>query len=89
MDETRAVARLPNLDIEITYRRLEDDRGEMLSVTLRAQPSFEAFARFAEARLPLWSALALGPWQAWMAMAQAALAMNPLLPRLPGNDDRR
>ena len=35
-DETRATARLPNLDIEILHRRPWDGNEEHLMVTLRA-----------------------------------------------------
>src|SRR3954466_2501905 len=48
-DETRATARLPNLDIEIVHRRPWEGNEEHLVVTLRAVPSFEAFGRFLEA----------------------------------------
>src|SRR5215208_2091397 len=41
-DETRATARLPNLDIEILHRRPWEGNEERLMVTLRAVPSFEA-----------------------------------------------
>ena len=43
-DETRATARLPNLDIEILHRRPWEGNEEQLVVTLRAVPSFEASA---------------------------------------------
>ena len=39
-DDARAVAQLPNLDIEILHRRPWRGDGEMLSITLRAKPSF-------------------------------------------------
>jgi len=44
-DETRATARLPNLDIEILHRRPWEGNEEHLMVTLRALPSFEAWTR--------------------------------------------
>src|SRR3954466_5879994 len=47
-DETRATARLPNLDIEILHRRPWEGNEEHLMVTLRALPSFEAFGRLLE-----------------------------------------
>ena len=37
-DETRATARLPNLDIEILHRRPWEGNEEHLVVTLRAVP---------------------------------------------------
>ena len=67
-DDTHAVARLPNLDIEIHHRRPWQGDAEMLSVTIRAVPSFEAFARFLEASNPMlfWSRMAQLAWSAWL-----------------------
>ena len=42
MDETKAVARLPNLDIELRHRRVPEEAAEYLSISLRAVPSFRA-----------------------------------------------
>ena len=52
-DETRATARLPNLDIEILHRRPWEGNEEQLVVMLRAVPSFEAVGRWLEASNPL------------------------------------
>src|SRR3954451_14184729 len=52
-DETRATARLPNLNIEILHLRPWEGNEEHLMVTLRAVPSFEAFGRLLEASNPL------------------------------------
>jgi hypothetical protein len=72
MDETRAVAHLPNLDIEILRRQLPDEGAEQLLISLRAQPPFEAFTRWLEAAGPPSAWLALNPFLAWQ---QAALAL--------------
>jgi hypothetical protein len=72
MDETRAVAHLPNLDIEILHRRLPDEDAEQLLISLRARPSFEALAGWLEAPGPAAAWLALNPFLAWQ---QAALAL--------------
>jgi hypothetical protein len=72
MDQTRAVAHLPNLDIEILHRRLPDEGAEQLLMSLRAQPSFEAFARWFDEQGPAAAWLALNPFFAWQ---QAALAL--------------
>jgi hypothetical protein len=72
MDETRAVAHLPNLDIEILHRQLPDERAEQLLISLRARPSFEAFGRWLDAPGPAVAWLALSPLLAWQ---QAALAL--------------
>jgi hypothetical protein len=67
-DETRAVARLPNLDIEIIYRRPSEGDEEQMLITLRAVPSFEAFGRFVELANPLlfWMRLMPMPWIPWL-----------------------
>ena len=83
MDETRAVARLPHLDVEVTHRRLAEEDAEQLTISLRAKPSFDAFARSLEAQ-PIWSWLALSPLLVWqqtmMAMWSAPRTGWPWLP---------
>lgn len=74
MTETRAVARLPNLDIEILHRRLPDEAGEQLAISLKAQPSFDAFAHFCQTAGPVWPWLALHPMLAWPIMLRALWA---------------
>ena len=71
MTETRAVAHLPNLDIEILHRRLPDEYAEQFAISLRARPWFEAFARFYGTSMPLWPWVALNPMLAWPAMLRA------------------
>ena len=72
MDETRAVARLPHLDIEIVHRRLEGEQAEHLAISLCATPSFAAFQRHLEAHTPFWPWLALNPFLAWQSLLQQA-----------------
>ena len=43
-EDTRAVARLPNLEIEIRHRHDPEEGAEVLAVTLKATPSFDAAA---------------------------------------------
>ena len=77
MDETRATASLPGLDIELRRRVDETERAEYVSITLRAVPSFEAFGAALQPMLnPFAAPLAL--WQGWMDMAQAF--WRPFLP---------
>jgi hypothetical protein len=71
MEETRAVAHLPHLDIEIRHRQLPDEHAEQVLISLRAQPSFGAFAGWLDAG-PASAWLALNPFLAWQ---QAALAL--------------
>jgi hypothetical protein len=73
MDETKATARLPGLDIELKRRVDEQEGAEYVSVTLRAVPSLEAFAGVLQ---PM--ALPLALWQSWFDMAQAF--WQPFLP---------
>jgi hypothetical protein len=76
IDETRAVANLPGLDIEIRHRRAPEEDAEVVSITMRATPSFDAFA----------TALRSGPALPWLAMAPfgatAAGGFNPFAPWL-------
>lgn len=73
MDETRAVARLPHLDVEITHRR-GADQVEQLSIHLRASPSLRGFADYLEARPVFWPWLAFAPVVAWQQAMQALYA---------------
>jgi hypothetical protein len=51
-DETKATARLPNLDIEIVCGRSLAWDTERITISLQAAPSFAAFGRFLEAANP-------------------------------------
>ncbi|TPV97499.1 MAG: hypothetical protein USCAAHI_03057 [Beijerinckiaceae bacterium] len=64
-EETRAFARLPNLDIEIVHGRSADGNAEHISISLQAVPSFAAFGNFLEAT---------NPFLFWMRFAQTAWA---------------
>jgi hypothetical protein len=76
IDETRAVANLPGLDIEIRHRRAPEENAELVSITMRATPSFDAFA----------TALRGGPALPWLAMAPFGMTavggFNPFAPWL-------
>lgn len=75
-DETRAVARLPNLDIEILHRKRPEEGAEYMSITLRATPSFRAMDEYLNAMGGPMLAM-LSPLS-WMGMAQAF--WQPFLP---------
>jgi hypothetical protein len=89
-DTTRATARLPGLDIEITHRRAVEDDAEQISINLRARPSFEAVGRVVQAANPFafWAQGAQLAWMFWLE-ATRPLALPrvpaPSLPR-PGSD---
>jgi predicted kinase len=72
MEEPRAVAHLPHLEIEIVHRQLPGEQAEQLAISLRATPSLDAFARHLEAQAPMWPWLALNPFLVWQRMLQAA-----------------
>jgi hypothetical protein len=67
-DETRAAARLPNLDIEILHRRSWEGDEEQMVITVSAVPSFEAFVRFLEVTNPLlfWARAMQVVWSPWI-----------------------
>lgn len=92
MDEIRAIARLPHLDIEIRHRRLPEEQAEQLAISLRATPSFEEFARLLE-RQVLWPWLALQPWLMFAQMVQASwqpwLAVSAALQPMTADQQRQ
>ena len=68
MSETRAVATLPNLNIEIRHREAPEERAEYLSITLRATPDLATAAKLLDP-FRLMTTAAFNPWQAWMRLA--------------------
>jgi hypothetical protein len=87
-DETRATARLPNLDIEILHRRPWEGNEEQLVVMLWAAPSFEAFGRLFEASNPFlgWTRMMEAAWSPWVRGISTALSSSFRPPSLPGFD---
>jgi hypothetical protein len=77
MDETKAVAHLPNLAIEIHHRRAPEEAAEYLSISLRATPSFRAMTEHLDAH-----ALQLfNPLNFWLTAFRAAQEFwAPFLP---------
>jgi len=77
LDETRAVARLPHLDVEIRHRRVPEENAELLEISLRAVPSLDAAAalldpfRLADPARLLSTWAAFNPWLlAWLKLGQ-------------------
>jgi len=73
-EETRATARLFNVDVELLRRRPWTGDAEMIAVTVRPVPSVEAFGRLLEATSPflLWArwletVSSLAWWTPWLA----------------------
>lgn len=86
-DATRAVARLPGLDISVEHRRFE--HAEQISIHLQATPSFKAFGDYIDGANPFafWARAAQLAWLPWLAwspwLAPWLNAMRTLLP--PGS----
>jgi hypothetical protein len=81
--ETRAVARLPHLDVKIQHRRPWEGEGEQIVITLQATPSFEAFGEFLESTNPwlLWMGLMRAAWEPGLGgLAAATSALQVLAP---------
>ena len=73
-EETKAVARLPNLDVEILHRRPWQGNEELLTITLRATPSFDAVFDFARTANPMlfWMRAMETAWAPWLRLARIA-----------------
>lgn len=87
MDETRAVAALPHMNIEIRHKSAPEEGAEYLSITLRATPDFETAAGLLDPMrlMTVWASF--NPWLAWMQMMQPLLPQAPTRP-LPGRAAR-
>ena len=95
MDETRAVAKLPHLDIEVRHAKAPDEQAEYLSISLRATPDLATAVGALDPYVLMRAWLQLNPWLAWTRLAWAPLALwgvvgpaaGPSLPpRDPGRD---
>lgn len=87
MDETKVTATLPNLDIEMTRRAAPDGRSELVTIQMRATPSFDAFAQALSPQAMMMPLLAANPFfAAWSRMVTQAWA--PWTRMLPGASDR-
>ncbi|HEX2116508.1 MAG TPA: hypothetical protein VHM01_19040 [Alphaproteobacteria bacterium] len=86
MDDTKATARLPGLDIELKRRVDAEEGSEYVSVSLRGIPSLGAFgAALQPTALTSLASLPFSLWQSWFDMAQAF--WRPFLPQ--GSDRPR
>lgn len=89
MTETRAVAALPNLNIEVLHRQAPEEGAEYLSITLRATPDLATAANLLDPFRLLTGGAAFDPWRAWLRLCDPFGLMrlgNPLLPA-PRNRD--
>ncbi|MBV1798670.1 hypothetical protein [Siccirubricoccus sp. G192] len=73
-NETRAFARLPNLDIAIIHRGAQDHEGEQIMIAFRAAPSLEPLGRLIGPADPLlfWMRLSQMAWNSWLGCLAAA-----------------
>lgn len=85
LEETRATARLPGLDIDIVHRRLPGGEAEQLAITLQAMPSFESLGRLLVLANPFvfWSEVARLVWSTRTDATQALPPSAPSVPALP------
>jgi hypothetical protein len=73
-EETRATARLFNVDVELLHRRPWTGDAEMIAVTVRPVPSIEAFGRLLEATNPFLF------WARWLESLNPLAWWAPWLP---------
>ena len=71
MTETRAMANLPNLNIEILHREAPQEGAEYLSITLRGTPDLGGALGLLDPFRLLGDGgpAAFDPWQAWLRLA--------------------
>ncbi|MFB9266004.1 hypothetical protein ACFFWD_23090 [Bradyrhizobium erythrophlei] len=85
IDVTKASARLPGLDIDITHQQSPGGEWEQVSINVRATPSFEALGRSFEAVDPflLWVQAVRLMWMPWLLTAQTMMLPGGWPRRLP------
>ncbi len=83
-DETRITANLPTSTIEMVVREHQGEGSEVLTISIRATPSFQAVAQAfrPEALMlanpfTLWMRMATLAWQPWLQLAGAATQVRP------------
>jgi hypothetical protein len=81
MTETRAIARLPQLEIEIRHRQAAEEGAEYLSINLRATPGFQAAAQMLDPFRLVQSWAMLNPFLFWGSLLTSA--SRPARPTLP------
>ena len=72
MDETKIIANLPALDIEITRQHDPDDNARITTIQMRAGPPFGMAAQFMSPMAATMGAMAANPAVAWARFMQAA-----------------
>ncbi len=77
MTETRAVAKLPHVDIEILHREAPEEGAEYLSITLRGTPDLATAGRMLDPFRLLAATTPLNPFQLWLQLARPWLMWQP------------
>ena len=88
MSETRAVANLPNLNIEILHREAPEEGAEYLSITLRGTPDLATAASLLDP-FPCWAPRPFEPWQAWLRLVDPFGLWRAAAAMLAGPRQRR
>ncbi len=99
MDETKIIANLPALDIEITRQHDPDDNARTMTIQMRAGPSFDAAVRFlppmaatmgvmAANPAVAWARLMQAAWTPWLGMMRPFVGLWGLAPRAAGEQKR-
>ena len=73
-NETRALFRLPNLEIAMVHRGVRGGEGEQVMSALRTVPSMESIGSVIESAAPLvfWMQLTQAAWTSWFGCLAAA-----------------
>ncbi|MCL2385417.1 MAG: hypothetical protein FWC84_06270 [Alphaproteobacteria bacterium] len=87
-EETRATARVGNLDIEILHGRSADGSAEHLAIHVEAVPSFAAFGRLIEMSNPFlfWMRFAGLAWTPWLPAALPQRQIKRIEPKPDSGD---
>jgi hypothetical protein len=87
-DETRITANLPTSTIEMVVREHQGEGSEVLTISIRATPSFQAVAQAfrPEALMlanpfTLWMQMATLAWQPWLQLTGLAPQAQRELPK--------
>jgi hypothetical protein len=87
-DETRITASLPTATIEMVMREHRDAGSEVVTISIRATPSFQALSQaFQPEALMLanpftfWMKMATLAWQPWLQLAGAGPRTQRELPK--------
>jgi hypothetical protein len=89
VEETRLTAALPTATVEMVMREHQDAGSEVVTISIRATPSFKALGETFRPEALMWA----NPFAAWIQMGQmgmrmATLAWQPWL-QLAGTAPRR